>query len=121
MFSIYIPHVTEEIYQNTFKDTVHTESINNTQFAKLSVLSDKDLIRKGEEACNVVSQVRGYKTDNKVSLKTELTTLKVTSPYDEFLTLCADDIKDATNAHEVVISHGDNLSVEVLGVVESNQ
>lgn len=121
MFSIYIPHVTEEIYQNTFKDTVKIESINNTLFAKLSISADKDLIRKGEEVCSVVSQVRGYKTDNKISLKTELTTLEVVSPYDEFLRECADDIKDATNAQNLVISHGDNLSVSVQGIVEPQE
>ena len=42
-------------------------------------------IKKGEEVCNIVSKIRGFKTDNKLSLKTKLEKVTITTENVDFL------------------------------------
>ena len=116
MFGIYLPHITEEIYQNTFKATQEEKSIHNMQLTDLPVDIDKDLIKKGEEVCDVVSQVRGYKTENKLSLKTKLKSITITTNNKEFFTSVQDDIEAVTSAQEIKYVDG-NTAVTVDGYI----
>lgn len=110
MFSIYLPHITEEIYQNTFKETVKVKSIHNLTLSALDIDEDEKLINDGDEVCQIVSIVRGFKTDNKISLKTELKLVEITAKNEEFVRSSSSDIKDATCAKDLVITHGDKTN-----------
>ena len=114
MFGIYLPHLTEEIYQNTFKAQEGVASIHNMELTTLPAEIDKDLIKKGEEVCDIVSQIRGYKTDNKLSLKTKLTTVTVTTENEDFFKSVEDDVMAVTSAQEIVYNNG-NTAVEIAG------
>lgn len=116
MFGIYLPHITEEIYQNTFKDKVGIPSIHNIELTALPEAIDKDLIKKGEEVCDVVSQIRGYKTDNKLSLKTKLTKVTITSKNIDFFKSVEDDVMAVTSAQEIEYVEG-NTNVEIAGFI----
>ena len=116
MFGIYLPHLTEEIYQNTFKDKVKVESIHNLELTALPVEIDKDLIKKGEEVCDVVSRIRGYKTDNKLSLKTKLEKVTITTQNIDFFKSVEDDVMAVTSAQEVCYKEG-ATDVLVEGVI----
>lgn len=118
MFGIYLPHITEEIYQNTFLSTVCAPSMHNLEFTNFGDFANVDIITKGEEVCDIVSQVRGYKTDNKISLKTKLTKIVIHCRDAEFIETCKSYIKDATNAEEIKIKEADKTAVDVLGIVE---
>lgn len=118
MFGIYLPHITEEIYQNTFLSTVCAPSVHNLEFTNFGDFANIDIITKGEEVCDIVSQVRGYKTDNKISLKTKLTKIVMNCRNAEFVETCKSYIKDATNAEEIEIKKADKTVVDVLGIVE---
>ena len=116
MFGIYLPHITEEIYQNTFKDKVKVASIHNIELTALPEAIDKDLIKKGEEVCDVVSQIRGYKTDNKLSLKTKLSKVTITSKNIDFFKSVEDDVMAVTSAQEIEYVDG-NTNVEIAGFI----
>ncbi len=116
MFGIYLPHLTEEIYQNTFKNQEGVASIHNMELTALPVEIDKDLIKKGEEVCDIVSQIRGYKTDNKLSLKTKLTTVTITTNNQDFFKSVEDDVMAVTSAQEIVYNAG-NTAVEIAGFI----
>ncbi len=116
MFGIYLPHITEEIYQNTFKATQKTESIHNMQLTNLPIDIDKDLIKKGEEVCDVVSQIRGLKTESKLSLKTKIKNITITTNNKEFFRTVEDDVKAVTSALEIGYNGG-NTSVKIDGFI----
>ena len=119
MFSIYMPFVTEEIYQNTFKSTAKCISVHKLQFAKTIEHVDTNLIDMGNEVCAIVCAVRGFKTENKISLKTALKTVNIVAKNKDFVQSCLSDIKDATCAQQIVISSGKMLEVKVDGIVEN--
>ena len=116
MFGIYLPHLTEEIYQNTFKEKVGVESVHNLELSSLPVELDKELNKKGEEVCDVVSRIRGYKTDNKLSLKTKLEKVTITTQNVDFFKSVEDDVKAVTSAQEILYKEG-NTDVLVEGVI----
>ena len=114
MFGIYLPHLTEEIYQNTFKNQEGVASIHNMELTTLPAEIDKDLIKKGDEVCDIVSQNRGYKTDNKLSLKTKLTTVTITTSNEDFFKSVEDDVMAVTSAQKIEYIKG-NTAVEIAG------
>ena len=119
MFGVYLPHITEEIYQNTFKSTVGALSLHGLEFKDLAVKEDKELNSLGDEVCAVVSSVRGFKTDNKISLKTELEKVVVETANPDFVLGSKGDILDATCARELVVNKGKTLSVKVEGIIDT--
>lgn len=72
-FSIFFPFITEEIYQNIY---LPDHSIHQTEFNNLEYNFD-DESKNGDEIINIISDVRGYKTNNQVSLKTIITKMKL--------------------------------------------
>ena len=116
MFGIYVPHITEEIYQNTFKNTVGCPSIHNLTLEKIKVEDDDNIINFGDDVISAVSQVRGFKTDNKISLKTKLELVSISCENVDFFKLADDDIKAVTSAQSVEYKKGP-LSVEIKGVI----
>ncbi len=114
MFGVYLPHVTEEIYQNTYKVHEGTVSLHNMTFSHI-MDSDEALNALGDEVCDVVSTARGYKTDNKISLKTPLTLLTIHSPNVDFVKSCESDIMDASGAVKVEYVSSDEKKTIVHG------
>jgi len=78
LYAPYLPYVTEEIYQELYKERINTESIHQTRFSSFvfeRAYADSALY--GERLMHVVSSVRKLKSENKVSLKTPLATLEI--------------------------------------------
>lgn len=67
-FSIFFPFITEEIYQELYHDN---KSIHLTQIELLN-FDFKDEIKNGDIIIDIISQARGEKTNNNVSLKTPI-------------------------------------------------
>ena len=120
MFGIYLPHITEEIFQNTFKDKVNASSIHNLELCELPIKEDKDLIKKGEEVCNIVSKIRGFKTDNKLSLKTKLEKVTITTENVDFLKSVEDDVKAVSSANNIIYKEG-KTDVLIEGIIEEDK
>ena len=117
MFGIYLPHITEEIYQNTFKEKEKVVSIHNFTFEKMPVeTKDANLIKNGDEVCDIVSRVRGFKTDNKISLKTKLEKIIISTENENFVKSCEADIKAVTSAQNVEYKKG-KTNVDIEGVI----
>ena len=72
-FSIFFPFITEEIYQEIFKynKSIHLTQINELNYNFINELKYGDII------CNMISYVRGYKSNNNLSLKTIVTMLEI--------------------------------------------
>jgi valyl-tRNA synthetase len=81
LYAPYMPHVTEKIYQELYREKKGEASLHTTQFSpQLSQHSFAESVTTLEACLQVINTIRRLKTEKQLSLKTELATL----------TLCAD-------------------------------
>ena len=116
-FAIYIPHVTEEIYQGYFAAYEEPISIHK---ALIGPIADKDDIteeefKAGEKAVDIISELRKYKSERNLSLKETINAAEVQMDYDIELKDAIDDIKAVCSCRDIRISKGDTFEVNVLG------
>ena len=72
-FSIFFPFITEEIYQELYKEC---DSIHLTEIIQLNFNFENE-IENGDKIIQIISQARGEKTNNNVSLKTPIKKLEL--------------------------------------------
>lgn len=107
MFGIFMPHLTEEIYQDYYAEKENMKSIHISGYLNLGEDIDNEFVKKGEEVMNIVSGIRQFKSENKISLKTFIQDLTITSNYDEFIKQCEVDIKAVGSINEIEYKCGD--------------
>ncbi len=80
LYSPFVPHITEHLYSKMYKNNFKEESIHQTRFEAVQI-TDKfiDSAAHIELVIALVNQVRKLKSENKLSLKTDLETLKIYS------------------------------------------
>ena len=74
-FSIFFPFITEEIYQEIYHEA---KSIHLTEIKPLNY-NFKEEIKNGDNIIDIISKVRGEKTNQNVSLKTPVKILDITA------------------------------------------
>jgi valyl-tRNA synthetase len=84
-FSIYFPFITEEIFQELYHNN---KSIHLTEIKPLKFNFEEEL-KYGNMICDIISAVRGEKSINNLSLKTEVKELDLS---------CEEKLKDAINS-----------------------
>jgi valyl-tRNA synthetase len=83
MIAPFVPFITEEIYQAYFKDIEGKKSIHVNlwdSYDEKSVNNKADKL--GDKAVEIISYVRKYKSENNMSLKTEISKLIIDSKED---------------------------------------
>lgn len=116
-FAIYIPHVTEEIYQGYYAAQEDAVSIHVSELGKIKA-QGYDLgsfpTQAADTAVEIISQLRRYKSENNLSLKAEINSASVVLP--ENIELPEDaivDIKATCACKELLITKGTELSITV--------
>lgn len=120
MFSPVLPHITEEIYMDYFAKKENKPSIHVSGYLSLGEEFDKTLIANGDVVMDIVSLVRQFKSENKVSLKTFIKDITITSNITNFLKQAEVDIKAVSSVVEVKYKDGD-FGVEVGEVIPDEQ
>lgn len=98
LYAIYIPHVTEEIYQTFFLSHEKITSIHQTHFPdEIFVIQweQKDLLQKSFVHVEyLVQEVRKYKTQQQISMGAELEKIMVTASveFTDAIKQFADDV-----------------------------
>lgn len=105
-FAIYMPHITEEIYQDYFVKFEKEKSIHSLILGKIICDTDEKILMGGDEVCEIVSEIRKYKSENNLSLKEEVKLLEV-SGYSDFARLVDYDIKAVGNVKEIKFASGE--------------
>ncbi len=114
MYSPFVPHITEYIYQELYKDKAEKECLVNNTFSDLPY--DPKYVSFGEDMKRVVSEVRKYKTDRALSMKEPIEVLFISTSKQniEFLRDCIGDIASSTKAKDIEFILDDNdTSVEI--------
>ena len=78
-FSIYLPYVTEEIYHELYMNDMNIPSIHITSIENLKI-KDKNketYLNIGNTIMEIISELRGEKTNNNVSLKTPFSIVEI--------------------------------------------
>jgi len=92
MYAIYIPHLAEYIYLKGLKGFVREASIHTLLWEKPQSL-DADILSFGEAFKAALAEARKYKSENGLSMKTELESLTVSCSA-AYMNLFADTHKD---------------------------
>ncbi len=74
MIAPYLPHITEEIYQNQFKNSDNEISIHKCAFPTeiLNIDNPEKIIAEFEKVSEVIETVRRFKTESQISMWTAL-------------------------------------------------
>lgn len=115
LYSIYVPHITEEIYQAYFKDFEKTPSIHNMTWNMYDRCSDEKLLSFGENLKSIIGEVRKYKSERNLSLKTTINALSISDAMHniELYRECIKDIKACTWAESIDIYPEETFKVEI--------
>ena len=107
LFAITMPHITEEIYQDYFRKFEKEISIHLCVLKPIEIEVEKNIIENGDEVLEIVSKVRQFKSENKLSLKTVISDMSIVSKRTPFIKECEDDIKAVTSVRELKYKDGD--------------
>ena len=114
LYSIYTPHITEEIYQAFFKSFEKTASIHLTKWEVYEGKEEMDLVL-GRILCDIVGSARRFKSERNVSLKAELKNIEVAAPkeYHDAIRSSIKDILACTSAKELIILGAEEISISI--------
>lgn len=109
-FSIFFPFITEEIYQELYHNnkSIHLTEIKSLEF------DFSEEVKMGDLIINIISEVRGEKTINSVSLKTKVKnlTIAVNDELKNAINLSIKDFKATLFIEELDLKDGnDNYSI----------
>ena len=115
LFGIYMPHITEYVYQQYFIKFEKSVTLHRLQWDNDENVNEY-LNSFGEVLCEIISKVRRFKTENKFSMKEPIDklTVKVEKQYLESFKACFADIKVCTTAAEmeIVKSKENDVTIE---------
>ena len=111
----FMPHVTEEVYQTLFMETVGVKSIHLTAWPE-PVLDDETTKETGEALKDVLAAIRSWKSDKKMALNAPLALVELVGADAAKLEPAKDDIAETVKASEVRIAPEAKLTEEVVGV-----
>ncbi len=115
MYSPFVPHITEYIYQELYKPKLKDELLSTSQFSELPY--DKKYIEFGNAIKKVVGDVRKYKTECNLSMKEPIEKLKISTSLDNIRCLRDSilDIQSCTRAEHIDIEKSDTTEVLITG------
>lgn len=108
MHSIFVPFITDRIYRELFAERENTVSIHKTRWPQPSA-PDSELLQFGEILKSAVSDMRKYKTENGLSMKSEIASMEINAPA-ALLTLfkaAEGDLRACSGAASIVYNAAD--------------
>ena len=101
LYSIYVPHITEYIYQEFFKAYESEKSIHLLKWEKPENI-DTAIIDFGEKLKDVISEMRKYKTENNLSMRAEMDCLKInTDGFGDWFKQTEKDLQACSHAKTI--------------------
>ena len=115
MYSPFVPHITEYIYQELYKFKLNIELLSTSKFTTLPY--EKRYIEFGEAMKKVVGDVRKYKTERNLSMKEPIEELKIYTSLNNIRCLkdSISDIQSCTHAEYIDIEKSDITEVQIIG------
>lgn len=113
LYAIFVPHITEEIYQHGFRTQEGALSLHQTLWPPQEAIS-RDILEFGQTICSIIGEVRRYKSERSLSLRAELENLKITQEkrFFSFFNQIRKDLLACTGSKSITLLEGP-LSVEI--------
>jgi len=115
LYAIYVPYITEEIYQSYFKAFEKVASIHTMEWDMKADSKKEEIIYFGENIKNTIGEVRKYKSERNLSLKESINTLRISIPENqgEYFEKTLKDIKACTWAENIELVFNENCGIEI--------
>lgn len=111
-----MPFVTEKIYKLFFEAHEGESSVHLSSWPEFDEsLIDADAEIAGDLVVEVISAVRKYKSDNKLSLKVDIdkVVIKCTKDQEKLIEEAMGDLKVTTHAKEIIFVESEEFGVEI--------
>ncbi|MBR2394896.1 MAG: class I tRNA ligase family protein, partial [Candidatus Methanomethylophilaceae archaeon] len=115
MLAPFMPHVTEDVYQEHFKAIDGCRSIHLTSWPE-PMFVDEQAEAAGELLKDVLAAIRAWKGEKKIPLNAELAMVEFVGEDAGILGSAKDDIIETTKAKEVLVAPEAQLTKEVVGI-----
>ena len=105
----YLPHISEEIYQEYFRRDVERPSIHKSGFPPVNPHNTElGIEEKMSTVLEIVEQVRKYKSESQISMGAELSKLIISANQEQkqAIQLFLDDVQGVTKAKEIEREEG---------------
>jgi len=110
----YLPHITEEIYQNYFKQFNTEISIHKFAFPEniLNIANSDEIVSEFEKISEIIESVRRFKTEKQISMWAELKNIVISWPKDyiEMVKKYQDDLAWVTKTQNIEYLEKDWIS-----------
>jgi valyl-tRNA synthetase len=103
LYAIYVPHITEYIYQNFFRQHEKSISLHALRWDSAKPV-DEGIILFGERLKDIIAETRKYKTEHALSMKTEIeeVTIYADDKFKELFIQTTGDIKACCRAKNII-------------------
>lgn len=103
MYAVYVPHITEYLYQEFFRKYEPELSLHQKLWKKAEK-SDEDILSFGTNMKELISGVRRYKTEHQMSMKDEIGSLQLRCPewMEGYYMQTELDLSACTGAREIL-------------------
>ena len=115
MYSPFVPHITEYIYQELYKSKLKDELLSISEFKELPF--DEKYIEFGEAMKKVVGEVRKYKTEHNLSMKEPIAELRISTSLNNIKCLRDSilDIQSSTHVERIDVEKSDMTEISITG------
>ncbi len=102
MYAVYVPHITEYIFQQFFRQFEDQISLHITRWEKVSGI-DESLIGFGERLKEAIAETRKIKSERSLSMKAEIEEMTIRSgeKYTEYFLKTIPDLRACCRAKEI--------------------
>jgi valyl-tRNA synthetase len=112
LFAIYMPHITEEVYQSLFGFSSKNESDNRSivsihsrsMWPQITVECSDKVISDANIAYEIISCIRKVKSDMRVSIKSPINSVSLPAICERFSNDLLYDLKNVTSIHDICFS-----------------
>ncbi|MDR3074543.1 MAG: valine--tRNA ligase [Candidatus Methanoplasma sp.] len=115
MMAPFMPHVTEDVYQEHFAAYEGVRSIHIAEWP-VPILIDDEALRIGESITGITSAIRAWKSERKMPLNAELSRVEVIGDDASVFEKGSRDIAETSKIRELVFSKEAELKEEVTGM-----
>ncbi|GLC29075.1 valine--tRNA ligase [Clostridium omnivorum] len=115
LYAVYVPFITEEIYQSFYRKFEKSISIHKLQWNMKADTNNEDILSFGENIKKLIGEVRRYKSERNLSLKEKINILNISIPEKQvnYLQKTLRDIKACTWAEEIKYSISYQCDVDI--------
>lgn len=106
LYAVFVPHITEYIYQQHFRRFEKTLSLCMLTWEKETGEVDDTIIVFGDKLKKIIADVRKYKSENNLSMRTEMNELfiDIEPPMEEMFRKTIGDIKACCRAEKLYLN-----------------